>query len=171
MSIKKEDLLNKAEALFYEHGFHAVGLKQIVNEANVAIMTLYNHFDSKEDLIVEVLKRREERYFIYLKTATDQTEKPAVRLARSHITWLEEYRSRGCMFLRAKEEFGADPYNKIVQFVDQHKQHLLHCFYQYGLNKEDVLKLMLLFEGATALAEVKDIDEINAQFLALAESI
>ncbi|MFZ7102442.1 MAG: TetR/AcrR family transcriptional regulator [Peptococcaceae bacterium] len=171
MSIKKEELLNKAEALFYGSGFHAVGLKQIINEANVAVMTLYNHFDSKDALILEVLKKREERYFTYLKAAAEQTEKPAVGLAKSHIKWLEEYGSRGCLFLRAKEEFGADPNNKIVQFVNQHKQHLLHYFWQYGLDKQDALKLMLLFEGITALVEIKDINEIRIQFLELAELI
>jgi AcrR family transcriptional regulator len=171
MSIKKEELLNKAEALFYEYGFHAVGLKQIINEANVAVMTLYNHFDSKDDLILEVLKRREERYFTYLNSITKQKEKPAVELAKGHIKWLEEYGSRGCLFLRAKEEFGADPNNKIVQFVNQHKQHLLDYFCQNGLNKQDSLKLMLLFEGITAFVEIKDINEIRIQFLELAKLV
>lgn len=171
MSIKKEELLNKAEALFYEHGFHGVGLKQVISEANVAVMTLYNHFDSKEDLILEILKRREERYFSCLEAATKQTEKPAVKLAKGHIKWLVEYGSRGCMFLRAKEEFGADPDNKIVQFVHQHKQRLLQYFCQCGLDKEDALKLMLLFEGITALVEIRDIKEISTQFLAFAQSI
>ena len=46
---EKQDLLEVAERLFYEHGFRGVGLKQIIQEANVATMTLYNHFDSKEN--------------------------------------------------------------------------------------------------------------------------
>lgn len=58
MSQKKEDILNAAERLFYEHGFRGVGVKQIISEANVANMTLYNHFSSKEHLVEEVLKRR-----------------------------------------------------------------------------------------------------------------
>ena len=40
MSTKKEDLLVAAEQLFYQHGFHAIGLKAIVQEADVALMTL-----------------------------------------------------------------------------------------------------------------------------------
>lgn len=46
-SEKREDVLNAAERLFYKHGFRGVGLKQIISEANVANMTLYNHFHLK----------------------------------------------------------------------------------------------------------------------------
>lgn len=56
MSIKKENLLKTAELLFYKYGFRGVGLKQIISEANVATMTLYNHFESKDHLVEEVLK-------------------------------------------------------------------------------------------------------------------
>ena len=52
MSSKKEMLLNVAENLFYQHGFHSIGLKRIITDADIAIMTLYNHFDSKDDLPV-----------------------------------------------------------------------------------------------------------------------
>lgn len=65
-SIKKDTLLEVAESLFYEHGFRGVGLKQIISEANVATMTLYNHFLSEDKLVEEVLRRREERYWSYL---------------------------------------------------------------------------------------------------------
>lgn len=67
MSEKKKAILKTAERLFDKHGFHAVGMKQIIEEADVALMTVYNHFQSKEHLIVEVLKRREERYMASLK--------------------------------------------------------------------------------------------------------
>ena len=58
MSQKKQEILSVAERLFYEHGFRGVGLKQIIQEANVATMTLYNHFESKDNLVAQVLKQR-----------------------------------------------------------------------------------------------------------------
>lgn len=58
MSQKKQDILSVAERLFYEYGFKGVGLKQIIQEANVATMTLYNHFESKDNLVAQVLKQR-----------------------------------------------------------------------------------------------------------------
>lgn len=48
---KIDDLLEVAGSIFYENVFNGMGLKQIIKEVNVATMTLYNHFDSKEQLI------------------------------------------------------------------------------------------------------------------------
>ncbi len=52
----REHLVRTAHDLFYQRGFHAVGLDQILAEVGVTKTTFYNHFSSKEDLIVEVLR-------------------------------------------------------------------------------------------------------------------
>ena len=110
-----------SEDLFYRHGFHAIGLKRIITDADVAIMTLYNHFASKDDLIVEVLLRREQRYLEQLRFYADhKAESVFLHLAEGHAKWLMEHEARGCL-LRAKEEFGADPNHIIVQTVNEHK--------------------------------------------------
>ncbi len=72
MSEKRKQLLTTAEHLFYENGFHHVGLKRIVSDSGVALMTLYNHFPSKEDLILEVLKSRETRYLSLLENHSEK---------------------------------------------------------------------------------------------------
>ena len=54
-------LIETAERLFYAEGIRAVGIDRIIAEAKVAKMTLYNHFQSKDDLVLAVLKYREER--------------------------------------------------------------------------------------------------------------
>lgn len=126
MSSKKEMLLNVSEHLFYLHGFHAIGLKRIITDADVAIMTLYNHFASKDDLIVEVLLRREQRYLEQLRLYADnKAQSIFLNLAEGHAKWLMEHESRGCLFLRAKEEFGADPDHVVVQTVNAHKKHVM----------------------------------------------
>lgn len=66
-STKKEAILNAAEKLFYRHGFHATGVKSILTQAGVAPMTMYYHFQSKEDVIKEILVRREKLYFQLLE--------------------------------------------------------------------------------------------------------
>jgi hypothetical protein len=48
----RERILETAADLFYEHGFHAVGVDLIIERAGVAKTTLYRHFPSKDDLIV-----------------------------------------------------------------------------------------------------------------------
>jgi AcrR family transcriptional regulator len=56
----RERVLETAYELFCHHGLQAVGVDRITTEAGVAKMSLYANFGSKEELVVAVLKRREE---------------------------------------------------------------------------------------------------------------
>ncbi|MFE3577258.1 TetR/AcrR family transcriptional regulator [Lysinibacillus sp. NPDC059133] len=172
MSTKKEDLLQSAEKLFYEHGFHSIGLKRIINEANVAVMTMYNHFSSKDELIVEVLKRREKKYFtqLQLQESSDLLS-VCIQLAKAHARWLVQNETRGCLFLRAKEEFGCDSSHPIVQVVNQHKSSLLKFFQQKGLTETQAMQLTLLFEGATAMAETEDVEKVGEELIYLTKRV
>lgn len=107
MSKKREQLLAQSERLFDQHGFHAVGLKQVIKEAEISLMTMYNHFESKEALILEILKKREARYLQKLNQFTEKKNGKTfmLALAEAHLNWIRENGSNGCMFLRAKEEY------------------------------------------------------------------
>jgi AcrR family transcriptional regulator len=48
-----------ASDLFYRDGFHAVGIDNILTIVGVTKTTFYNHFESKEQLILEVLRDRD----------------------------------------------------------------------------------------------------------------
>jgi len=58
---KKETMINKiittAIELFHQNGLYAVTMEQIAEDADIAKGTLYNHFPSKEAIIVAFLKR------------------------------------------------------------------------------------------------------------------
>src|SRR5262245_19768293 len=56
----RDRLLDKAIDLFYARGFHAVGLDQIIESTGVTKTTFYKHFESKDDLIVAAIYRRDE---------------------------------------------------------------------------------------------------------------
>ena len=58
----RERIVDTAYQLFSRHGIRAVGVDTIAAEAGVAKMTLYRHFPSKDDLVLEFLSRREERW-------------------------------------------------------------------------------------------------------------
>ncbi|RKL64707.1 TetR family transcriptional regulator [Salipaludibacillus neizhouensis] len=166
MSKKKQDLIVHGEQLFYNHGFHAIGLKRVIKEANVALMTLYNHFDSKEDLILEVLKNREEKYFSMLKSHVRNSKIQSIySLADAHIDWIRKHNKNGCMFLRAKEEFSYNDDHEIVQYVNEHKRSLLAFFEELDFNYSEAIQLVLLFEGATALSETLNVDDVEIAFI------
>lgn len=164
MSKKRNDLVEHAERLFYENGFHAVGLKKVLKEANVSLMTMYNHFDSKEALILETLKKREDRYFSLLRETPAQTkESHAMSLAEAHFKWIRSYR-KGCMFLRAKEEFPTSE-NEINKYAVAHKKSLISFFEEHQFNYREATRLAILFEGATALSEVLDLEDVFTELI------
>lgn len=108
-SAKRDHLLATAWALFYRDGFQRVGIDTILAEAGVAKMTLYNHFKSKDELIVTLLDERHERIVASLDHAIAAAgAKPSARLF-AVFEWLAEWFAeadfRGCVFIRALSEF------------------------------------------------------------------
>jgi len=54
---KRDDILDRAEALFTEHGFHGVSLSAIATACGLGNAGLIHHFPTKQKLYREVLKR------------------------------------------------------------------------------------------------------------------
>src|SRR4030081_4057550 len=52
----RERILLAAKDLFHRHGIRGVGVEPIAEAAGTNKMTLYRHFDSKDDLIVAYLR-------------------------------------------------------------------------------------------------------------------
>jgi TetR/AcrR family transcriptional regulator, transcriptional repressor for nem operon len=53
----RERILDAASRLFREHGIAAVGLAKIMAEADLTVGTFYTHFESKEALVREAVRR------------------------------------------------------------------------------------------------------------------
>jgi AcrR family transcriptional regulator len=56
----RQRILDSAYELFSRRGIGAVGIEEVIARASVAKATLYRHFPSKNDLVLEFLRRREE---------------------------------------------------------------------------------------------------------------
>src|SRR5215208_7056849 len=58
----RDRIVETAYDLFSRHGVRAVGVDRIVAESGVAKMSLYRHFASKDDLVLNFLQEREHRW-------------------------------------------------------------------------------------------------------------
>ncbi|MEN2766762.1 TetR/AcrR family transcriptional regulator [Ornithinibacillus xuwenensis] len=176
-STKKDKLLEVAERLFYEHGFRGVGLKQIIQEADIATMTLYNHFPSKNKLVEEVLRQREERYWSYLDAHIEKDSDSTFILAvEAHCRWLKEESYKGDMFLRAIEDYaGTD--NEIENIARNHKYKLLQYFQQLAQrdgkdNQQDLAnQLTLLLEGTTSMTTLIGVEKATEYAIVMARTL
>ena len=77
----RDRLIEVAMELFYQQGFHATGLAQILKQAGVNSGSLYHFFDSKEELLLAVLDRyREILRPVLLQPIFDQVADPVERI-------------------------------------------------------------------------------------------
>ena len=72
---KKDDILTTATRLFNQHSFVSVGIDRIIDESQVAKMTFYKHFNSKEKLIIECLLAKDNEIREQLTHAIQETQK------------------------------------------------------------------------------------------------
>ena len=121
----RQRLLETADRLFYAEGVRAVGIDKIIAEAGVAKMTLYTHFPSKDDLIVAVLRHREEQVLEFFRSSMGRHGRHTRDQLRAFFAalkeWFESPDFRGCAFQNAAVEL-ADPAHPGTRFVRDHKR-------------------------------------------------
>lgn len=157
---KRQELIEIASRLFYEQGFGATGIKQIIEEAGIAKGTFYTHFKSKEELGLAWLRARHATWNGWLEQSVDQLPSEAERLLGCFDflqKWLEDSKFRGCAFINTMAEI-PQAENPLRAEVEAHKLQLLRWFQRQAvghfssLPKEEANEkgsmFYLLFEGA-----------------------
>ena len=160
---KRDHLVETALDLFYKAGFHATGIDKILETAGVARMTLYNHFKSKDELIVAALRRRDEKFrYWFMRTVERLASKPQDRLLAIFDAleeWFTSDEFSGCMFINASAEF-ADANDPIHMVAAEHKNLVLRYLQDLATETgvpepvELANELMLLMEGSIVMAYV-----------------
>jgi AcrR family transcriptional regulator len=62
----REAVLDAAEGLIAEHGYEAATVAALVDEAGVPASSVYHYFGSKEGVLLAVMERGAERFFVQL---------------------------------------------------------------------------------------------------------
>lgn len=110
MTQTRERLLQVATELFARNGFHAVGLDAIIDRASVSKQTFYNHFESKDDLVIATLQRRREtetKLFAHLFDELAGSDPREQLYSNIDViqAWFRQPEWRGCICIRAAAEF------------------------------------------------------------------
>jgi AcrR family transcriptional regulator len=102
-------LIDTALDLFDRHGFHAVGIDKILTAADLAKMTLYHHFDSKEALIVAALEKRDAAFrhdFTAALAGAAQGHAELLAMFDAIEAWTRDPAFKGSLFDKAAAEYG-----------------------------------------------------------------
>jgi AcrR family transcriptional regulator len=153
----KERILQTADRLFYLQGIRAIGVDTIAAEVGISKRTLYNHFPSKDALILAYLERR-----LVQPRASD--ESPLEQILGTFDSLERRFAAkdfRGCPFVNAVAELG--PKDKAVKkiataFKESRRLWFRDLLIELGVTDPEALatQLTLLVDGAIAQDLVRD---------------
>lgn len=175
----RERIVVTARDLFHRHGINTIGVDTIAKVAGTNKMTLYRHFGSKDDLIVECLRAAETEN--QLRWAQLESEHPGD--ARGQLlAWVAkcaeyiESDNRGCEFANAAVELSGEehPARRLVEeFKKRHRDRIAALCQEAGLDQPDLVAdtLHLLLEGARVSRQSSGAEGPSARFVRMAEGV
>jgi AcrR family transcriptional regulator len=173
----RERVLDAAESLFYARGVQSVGMDAIRDAAGVPLKRLYVLFPSKQQLLIAVLKRRDERWRRRLKTHIDRVSDPLERVL-AVFDWLESWFAepdfRGCAWINLHGELGGVDEAITIQ-ARRHKEafrdYIAELARGAALSAAVSDAIFLLAEGAIVTAGINGSPAPAAQARAAAEAL
>ena len=175
----RDRIVTTARDMFHQHGFRTVGVEAIAEAAGTNKMTLYRHFGSKDELIVECLKSvAAEAELQWRALAERHAGDP-----RAHLrAWVRQGADcvladgRGCSLANAAVELTeADhPARKLVETCkSSYRDRLVHLCRSAGIAQAENLAdaLSLLLEGARVSRQSVGAEGPSAKFVRTAEAM
>ncbi len=115
-------IIQTANDLFYNQGYHQTGINQIIEESGVAKATFYSNFKSKEELGVEYLRERDLIDTNSIKDMVNDIKDPYERymsIIKGLLIYMKETNFRGCAYGNMAVEI-TDPDHPIRKEVKLH---------------------------------------------------
>jgi AcrR family transcriptional regulator len=149
----RDRIVETASRLFYKQGCVATGINQIIKEAGVAKTTLYEHFHSKEDLLVEYLVNMSNQTDVWLKAEADKFDSPKEKVLAlfDFLAMLSSQAAYcGCSFLNMVSDLPSDS-GRVKVIIKKQKDNVRALFADIlrPVEKEQLAdQLYMLFDGA-----------------------
>ncbi len=174
----RASVIDAAAPLLYDRGIDGVGVAELCKRLGISKETLYRHFGTKDGLVHAVLEARSDRVITWLTAAAAAAgADPAARLAavfQALGEWYREPGFRGCAMINAATQH-YDP--EVRAITARHLDRCLALFTDIagraGAAAPDALgrQLLILMEGATAVAAHRGPDRAHEQARAAALSL
>jgi len=163
MPSRRDHIIDVAIDLFCKHGFHATGVDTIMRTAKVSKKTLYNHFRSKDELIIAALQHHDSQFrngFMKgVEACADTPRDQLLAIFDVAEQWFSGQNFFGCMFVNVVGEY-SDPTSPMRDVSRNFKQmlhrYILELCEKSGAKEANKLadEIALLLEGAIVTAQV-----------------
>jgi len=175
----RDRILETARDMFHKHGIKGVGVDAITEAAGTNKMTLYRHFESKDELIVECLRANAAKAGAMWDTF--EAEFPGDKLAQLHA-WVRRAAAmlnadgRGCDMANAAAELTEPDHPArlvIKELKEAQRERLVTLCRDAGIGQAELLAdtLSLLFEGARVSVQTVGAEGPSTQFVRMAEGL
>jgi AcrR family transcriptional regulator len=155
----RERILDAATRLFYEEGILATSVDRVIDEADVAPMTLYRQFGGKDELVAATLDRWSEQWLGWLRTEAGRGDDPAARLDGlwdALEKWFAAEGFRGSYVLNAATELRGQPGHPARRPIAAHRTAMRELLEDLAADAPQgagvALQLHMLIDGAMAVA-------------------
>ncbi|MBO6918473.1 MAG: TetR family transcriptional regulator [Rhizobiaceae bacterium] len=168
---KREELIEKSLFVFDQNGFHATGMDLLSAEIGMSKTSIYNHFRTKEDLIVEVLRLQDEQFRNWLlrrmyDLGTANHGGPREQLLAMFDAldeWFNHDNFNGCLFLKATGEYSDHEHpihRQAIEHAEMFEIQLLALVKKASLRLPELVtrQLLILKDGAVSAAQVGHIN-------------
>jgi AcrR family transcriptional regulator len=173
-------LLAAADELFSSNGITSTSVDEAVRRAGVATMTLYHHFDGKDELVAAYLHERHDRWMQRWERHVGAASDPIDRLLAIFDAlddWAKDGgAARGCAFVDAAAEL-SDRSHPAWREIDAHKHdlrnQLVELAKETGRSDPGSLahQLLLIYEGALSALLIGHVERPTAQARAIAHAL
>jgi len=156
----REKILSVATTLFETRGIHASGVDTIIAESGVAKATLYKYFPSKNELIIEYLKEKSNRFYAWINLKLEDTKGDSrnilFQLCDLYEQWITTPEFNGLPFHIGSVEF-PDPAHPVhhfsIELSNELQQYLSKLAEMAGVKDAQTLgqQLTIIFEGGALI--------------------
>ncbi|HLE16240.1 MAG TPA: TetR/AcrR family transcriptional regulator [Anaerolineales bacterium] len=115
------EIVEAAYCLFLEQGYHGTSMRQIAQEAGIAVGGIYNHFSSKEEIYLAVLRDHHPYHEVL----------PAMNAAEGETleAFVRDAAMRMVAMLDRRKDFLNVMFIELVEFNGQHISYLFDLIY------------------------------------------
>jgi AcrR family transcriptional regulator len=175
----RERILEAGFRLFFREGYARVSMEMIAAQAGMTKRTLYNHFDSKDQLLGAVLESQNRRSLVRFKDWTANADRTVGGFLDQFFAkasaWVASARWRGSGFTRLAMELADLPGHPARKIAARHKAELekwMEAEFRARGSREpasDARTLALIMDGALSLSLISGTREyiLHARQVAL----
>lgn len=158
----RERILDAGFQLFFREGYARVSMDVIAAQARMTKRTLYNHFESKDELLGAVLESQSRRSISRFRDWASETDTTVAGFVDQYFkktyVWASSKRWRGSGFARLSMELADLPGHPARRVAAQHKADLeqwIESEFRVRRSPDpmrDARTLSIIMEGAIVLA-------------------